>query len=97
MSSGGPGPRGAMATMSQYMLSSAATFGFFMSIGSVSLSPPYKSSREGMAAQGKKKGKGENCTDDLGNQNRLTIRITSRPNEDVTSKFPNCWSVEEEC
>jgi hypothetical protein len=38
MSSGGPGPRGAMATMSQYMLSSAATFGFFMSIGSVSLS-----------------------------------------------------------
>lgn len=25
-----------MATMSQYMLSSAATFGFFMSIGSVS-------------------------------------------------------------
>jgi hypothetical protein len=26
-----------MATMSQYMLSSAATFGFFMSIGSVGL------------------------------------------------------------
>ena len=40
MISGGPGPRGAMATMSQYMLSSAATFGFFMSIGSVSLSAP---------------------------------------------------------
>lgn len=32
---GGAGPRGAMATLSQYMLSSAATFGFFLSIGSV--------------------------------------------------------------
>ncbi|WFD37005.1 subunit of TIM23 translocase complex [Malassezia cuniculi] len=31
----GPGPRGAMATLAQYMLSSGATFGFFMSIGSV--------------------------------------------------------------
>ncbi|WFC99829.1 subunit of TIM23 translocase complex [Malassezia yamatoensis] len=31
----GPGPRGALATLSQYMLSSGATFGFFMSIGSV--------------------------------------------------------------
>jgi len=32
---GGAGPRGAMSTLSQYMLSSAATFGFFLSIGSV--------------------------------------------------------------
>jgi hypothetical protein len=33
--SAGPGPRGALHTLSQYMLSSAATFGFFLSIGSV--------------------------------------------------------------
>ncbi|KAF8321775.1 hypothetical protein DL93DRAFT_2072670, partial [Clavulina sp. PMI_390] len=32
---GGAGPRGALPTLSQYMLSSAATFGFFLSIGSV--------------------------------------------------------------
>lgn len=32
---GGAGPRGALATLSQYMLSSAATFGFFLAIGSV--------------------------------------------------------------
>ncbi|PWN46550.1 hypothetical protein IE53DRAFT_372259, partial [Violaceomyces palustris] len=31
----GPGPRGAMATLTQFMGSSAATFGFFMSIGTV--------------------------------------------------------------
>jgi hypothetical protein len=35
--SGGAGPRGVMATLSQYMLSSAATFSFFLSIGSVSV------------------------------------------------------------
>lgn len=34
---GGAGPRGALATLSQYMLSSAATFGFFLAIGSVSI------------------------------------------------------------
>lgn len=33
----GPGPRGFLATLSQYMLSSAATFSFFLSIGSVRL------------------------------------------------------------
>ncbi|KAF4623982.1 hypothetical protein D9613_002025 [Agrocybe pediades] len=32
---GGAGPRGALSTLSQYMLSSAATFSFFLSIGSV--------------------------------------------------------------
>ncbi|KAI0700438.1 reactive mitochondrial oxygen species modulator 1-domain-containing protein [Cytidiella melzeri] len=32
---GGAGPRGVLPTLSQYMLSSAATFGFFLSIGSV--------------------------------------------------------------
>ncbi|KAI8074411.1 reactive mitochondrial oxygen species modulator 1-domain-containing protein [Gongronella butleri] len=31
----GGGKRGAMSTLSQYMLGSAASFGFFMSIGSV--------------------------------------------------------------
>ena len=35
---GGAGPRGFMATLSQYMLSSAATFSFFLAIGSVSAS-----------------------------------------------------------
>ncbi|EIM92097.1 uncharacterized protein STEHIDRAFT_106718 [Stereum hirsutum FP-91666 SS1] len=42
---GGAGPRGALATLSQYMLSSAATFSFFLSVGSVirndSLMPPH--------------------------------------------------------
>jgi len=32
---GGAGSRGALPTLSQYMLSSAATFSFFLSIGSV--------------------------------------------------------------
>ncbi|KZT67611.1 hypothetical protein DAEQUDRAFT_713129 [Daedalea quercina L-15889] len=32
---GGAGPRGVLPTLSQYMLSSAATFGFFLAIGSV--------------------------------------------------------------
>ncbi|KZS93220.1 hypothetical protein SISNIDRAFT_485494 [Sistotremastrum niveocremeum HHB9708] len=32
---GGAGPRGVLATLSQYMLSSAATFSFFLAIGSV--------------------------------------------------------------
>jgi len=35
---GGAGPRGFMATLSQYMLSSAATFSFFLAIGSVGIS-----------------------------------------------------------
>ncbi|TFK40905.1 reactive mitochondrial oxygen species modulator 1-domain-containing protein [Crucibulum laeve] len=42
---GGAGPRGFLATLSQYMLSSAATFSFFLAIGSVirsdSLIPPH--------------------------------------------------------
>jgi len=42
---GGAGPRGALATLSQYMLSSAATFSFFLAIGSVirndALLPPH--------------------------------------------------------
>jgi hypothetical protein len=96
MSSGGPGPRGAMATMSQYMLSSAATFGFFMSIGSVSLSILRDIFERASNSERSQTGKGRN-TNDSGNQNRFTIPITSRPNEDVTSKFPNCWSMEEEC
>ncbi|KAF8633936.1 hypothetical protein AX15_001120 [Amanita polypyramis BW_CC] len=41
----GAGSRGFMATLSQYMLSSAATFSFFLAIGSVirndSLLPPH--------------------------------------------------------
>jgi len=41
----GPGPRGFLATLSQYMLSSAATFSFFLAIGSVirsdTLVPPH--------------------------------------------------------
>jgi hypothetical protein len=41
----GAGPRGFLATLSQYMLSSAATFSFFLAIGSVirsdSILPPY--------------------------------------------------------
>ncbi|EPQ61033.1 hypothetical protein GLOTRDRAFT_69186 [Gloeophyllum trabeum ATCC 11539] len=32
---GGAGPRGFIATLSQYMLSSAAAFSFFLAIGSV--------------------------------------------------------------
>jgi hypothetical protein len=32
---GGAGPRGVLGTLSQYMLSSAATFSFFLAIGSV--------------------------------------------------------------
>ncbi|GAW09186.1 mitochondrial genome maintenance protein [Lentinula edodes] len=31
----GPGPNGAMATLSKYMLNQAAFFGFFFSVGSV--------------------------------------------------------------
>ncbi|KZT23814.1 hypothetical protein NEOLEDRAFT_1179803 [Neolentinus lepideus HHB14362 ss-1] len=41
---GGSGPRGFIVTLSQYMLSSAATFSFFLAIGSVirndSILPP---------------------------------------------------------
>src|SRR6266404_441274 len=38
LSRGGAGPRGLLATLSQYMLSSAATFSFFLAIGSVRFS-----------------------------------------------------------
>jgi hypothetical protein len=40
----GPGPKGALHTLSQYMLSSAATFGFFLSIGSVRPALPFERS-----------------------------------------------------
>lgn len=33
----GAGPRGLVGTLSQYMLNSAATLGFFLGIGSVSI------------------------------------------------------------
>lgn len=42
----GPGPRGAMATLAQYMISSGATFGFFMSIGTVIRTESLPSSRD---------------------------------------------------
>lgn len=44
--SAGPGPRGAMATLAQYMISSGATFGFFMSIGTVIRTESLPSSRD---------------------------------------------------
>lgn len=51
----GPGPRGVLGTFSQFMLPSAATFGFFMSIGTVLRtegleSNPYLSSAQRAAA-----------------------------------------------
>jgi len=45
----GAGPRGVLSTLSQVMLSSAATFSFFLAIGSVirndSLAPPHLQGR----------------------------------------------------
>ncbi|KAI0757373.1 reactive mitochondrial oxygen species modulator 1-domain-containing protein [Daedaleopsis nitida] len=43
---GGAGPRGVLPTLSQYMLGSAATFSFFLAIGSVRglLCPPFPNS-----------------------------------------------------
>ncbi len=40
MHRGGAGPRGVLPTLSQYMLGSAATFSFFLAIGSVCWTPP---------------------------------------------------------
>ena len=62
---GGAGPRGVLATLSQYMLSSAATFGFFLSIGSVSTYKPLVSSSYILVLPG--------------HSERRTTRMGSRP------------------
>ena len=49
---GGAGPRGVLPTLSQYMLSSAATFGFFLSIGSVRVLCCCPTSREEAESDG---------------------------------------------
>lgn len=69
--------------MSQYMLSSAATFGFFMSIGSVGLLLiPGQASEVG----------GEGLTN-IGNQDGFTLSTTSGTDEAIAGSVTYCYGM----